>query len=341
MQHLIKFCFNINDHKADFWRLVCGANRFDNNSKQFHYKRIKFDINLPRYALYRSFLSHLIRWINYVYRANNNEISVRYLSSQHNTIPTDDLIYHLRSDTLNEYLAYEDKFRDDDIIISGDSSHDKNTGLTGIGVFIKDRDVFHRFCEPIGSVTNNFGELFAIGKGDFLLKFFNVNTFNRRIFVITDSLCSFCPLITPPKNIDKQIKHAPLFKTTQKYLKRMNAILWKMKSHTDLDNIPDNRFHGIPRVQPYNGEADRLADLGRLHPCNASGIPFDLDSIKYAQYSSKRCLNCANNIHIVRMILIMMILLQLVTVKGWNHPSLAKPISAEYTIWSCHNTQSC
>lgn len=62
----------------------------------------------------------------------------------------------------------------------------------------------------------------------------NVNTDNRRIIQITDSLSNYCPLITPPKNIDKQIEHSALFKQTQKYLKKMKVILWKIKAHTDI-----------------------------------------------------------------------------------------------------------
>ena len=118
---------------------------------------------------------------------------------------------------------------------------------------------------------------------------------------MTDSLCSFCPLITPPKNIKKQIKFPNLFIKTQTFLKQKNVILWKIKSHTDRINILENYYAAEPRVQPYNGEADRLADLGRLNPNNISGTPIYIDKLpNHYYYTKTKCLNGTNNQHIVR-----------------------------------------
>ncbi len=150
-------------------------------------------------------------------------------------------------------------------------------------------------------MSNSFGELFAICKSYFILKHFNIKTENRRTVIMTDSLSSFCPFITPPKNIKKQIKFPSLFRETQKYVKRLNVILWKIKSHTDKINIIENYFNAAPRVQPYNGEADSLADIGRLHPHNKPGIPIHINSINNPHYYYvNKCLNGANNFHIVR-----------------------------------------
>ena len=118
---------------------------------------------------------------------------------------------------------------------------------------------------------------------------------------MTDSLCSFCPLITPPKNIKKQIKFPFLFKQTQKILKNNKIILWKIKSHTDKINIIDNYYGGFPRVQPHNHFADRLADKGRDHPQNKEGLPLYLKKIPTNHYyHNTRCLDGANNFNIVR-----------------------------------------
>ncbi len=81
----------------------------------------------------------------------------------------------------------------------------------------------------------------------------------------------------------------------------MEALLWKIKSHTDIINIRDNYMYSKPVVQPYNGEADRLADLGRLHPNNEAGIPISLNNLNNSYYYEKTvCLNGSNNINIVR-----------------------------------------
>ncbi|MCP4055493.1 MAG: hypothetical protein GY739_21130, partial [Mesoflavibacter sp.] len=228
-QHLIEICFNINNYKNQFWSLIAGANRFSKKHNRFEYKRIKFDINLNRYKLYREFIAQTVRWIHYTYRVNKKEITPFSLKTYHWMQNTNDLMYHIRCDTIKDYFHFENKLRDDDIIVATDSGRDLNNGLTGIGIFIKDRDIFHRYSEPIGKISNNFGELFAIGKSDFCLKQFDIDTNNRRVIVMTDSLCNFCPLISPPKNIDKQLKFPSLFKQTQRFLKNLKAILWKIK----------------------------------------------------------------------------------------------------------------
>ncbi len=125
---------------------------------------------------------------------------------------------------------------------------------------------------------------------------------------MTDSLCSFCPLITPPKNIDKQIKYPTLFKQTQTFLKNKQVVLWKIRSHTDKINIRENYYNGFPRVQPYNGEADHLAETGRLHPQNKSGIPIYLNTLNQYHYRNITvCRNGTNNKFIVRQFWLRMI----------------------------------
>ncbi|MCP4989520.1 MAG: hypothetical protein GY928_26745, partial [Colwellia sp.] len=236
-------------------------------------------INLKRYTFYRAFIAQTVRWINHVYRLQKREVSIDHLSNQYWVINQNNLNYHIRCDTIRQYIQNELKLKDNDIIVATDSSHDKTTELTGMGIFIKDKDIFHNYAEPLGTVSNNFGELFAICKSDWLIKKLKINTNNRRIIIMTDSLCSFCPLITPPKNIKKQIKFPRLFTQTQRKLKEMKAILWKIKSHTKKINISANYFGGIPRDQPHNSFADKLADKGRLHPNNKQGIPHYMNQI--------------------------------------------------------------
>ncbi|MCP4053980.1 MAG: hypothetical protein GY739_13115 [Mesoflavibacter sp.] len=251
--------------------------------------------------MYREFIAQTVRWIHYTYRVNKNEITPFSLKTYHWVQNTNDLMYHIRCDTIKDYLKFQNKLRDDDIIVATDSGRDLDSGLTGIGIFIKDRDIFHRYSEPIGKISNNFGELFAIGKSEFCLNQFNINTTNRRVIVMTDSLCNFCPLISPPKNIDKQIKFPSLFKQTQRFLKNMKAILWKIKSHTDKINIHDNYYAAQPRVQPYNGEADLLAEQGKSHPENKPGLPLHINNFgQYYNYTKTKCLSGANNFNIVR-----------------------------------------
>ncbi len=167
-------------------------------------------------------------------------------------------MYHIRCDNIRQYIYHQTKLKDNDIIISTDASRDPNTKLTGIGIFIKDGDNFHKYAEPLGCVSNNFGELFAIGKFDFLLTQFGIDTRNRRKVLMTDSLCSFCPLITPPNNIKKQIKFPNLFRKTQRNLKSEKVTLWKIKSHTDKINKVENYVAARAVVNPYNFYADRL-----------------------------------------------------------------------------------
>ncbi len=216
---------------------MVSAIRYDKHKNTFGFKRTKFEKNLKGCNLDIEFIAQTVRWINYVYRINKKERNIYSFLSDHDTQETNDLMYHIRCETIQDYFCFENKLRDSDIVIATDASRDPDENLTGIGIFIKDHNKFYRYAEPLGSVSNSFGELFAIGKVKFLLDFFQIDTTNRRIIIMTDSLCSFCPLITPPKNIDKQIKYPTLFKQTQTFLKHKQVVLWKIRSHTDKINI--------------------------------------------------------------------------------------------------------
>ncbi len=65
----------------------------------------------------------------------------------------------------------------------------------------------------------------------------------------------------------KKIKYKPLFEHTQRFIKSINAVLWKAKSHT------------TPKQQFYNKYADILADYGRCHPHNAEDFVPNVDSM--------------------------------------------------------------
>ncbi len=165
-------------------------------------------------------------------------------------------------------MNYKHKLRDDDILISTDSSRDTNNGLAGFGVFIKDYNKLHYFHQPLGKRFNQYGELFAIGKSEMLLQICNVSTDNRRVIIQTDSLSNFLTLITTPKNLHK-CPDETLFKSTQQYLKRIKALLWKVKSHTKPEQF-------------YNGIANTLANLGRLNPANNRNLKISLDSNEHS-----------------------------------------------------------
>ncbi len=89
----------------------------------------------------------------------------------------------------------------------------------------------------------------------------------------------------------------------------IEAILWKIKSHTNKINIIENYFSAKPRNQPYNNEADKLADLGKLNPENKEGIKLHINNYGLNHYYNKtRCLNGTNNFNIVRQFWLRMIL---------------------------------
>ncbi len=61
-------------------------------------------------------------------------------------------------------------------------------------------------------------------------------------------------------------------------------------------------------MQPYNGEADSLAEAGRLHPQNKSGIPIYLNTLNQYHYRNITvCHNGTNNKYIVRQFWLRMI----------------------------------
>eukprot|EP01083_Nonionella_stella_P234704 826009_1 len=99
-------------------------------------------------------------------------------------------------------------------------------------------NVSNTFHQPIGPVDNHYGELHAIGKTKKLMEQLNIDISNRRCIIFTDSLSNFLPLITTPSN-PKKIKYKPLFQHTQRHIKSINAILWKIKSHT----VPQQYFN--------------------------------------------------------------------------------------------------
>ncbi len=142
MQHLIRICKNINNHKDQLWKLISGANAYDNDNKTFKFiKRHRLiNITKPKYTLYNHLMSQIHRWIDYTYRLgelNKETITARSLVNRHthDSVKYDqDLIFHIRNDTYNEWLDYKHKLRDDDILISTDSSRDTNSGLAGFGV---------------------------------------------------------------------------------------------------------------------------------------------------------------------------------------------------------------
>ncbi len=105
----------------------------------------------------------------------------------------------MRSDTYNHYKKYDWKLKPTDLLCGVDSSH-KNK-VTGIGIVVKDNNQVHCFHQPVGSVSNNFGELYAINQTKNILKFLKINPENRRTIIFTDSLYNFIPLITTPKRI--------------------------------------------------------------------------------------------------------------------------------------------
>ena len=151
---------------------------------------------------------------------------------------------------------------------------------------IKDHTKLYRFCQPLGKVSNNYGELFAICKSMILLEeFFPIDITNRRIIIMTDSQCSFAPLITTPR---KKLKYSHLYQRTQKHIKKLNIILWKIKSHTK------------PVIQFFNWHADRLADVGRTNTANSIFLHQSDQSFKFAKYDSIPCPFGANIQNIVR-----------------------------------------
>ncbi len=175
----------------------------------------------------------------------------------------------MRSDTIQHYRTYEWKLQPTDLIASTDSSWEN--GLAGIGIMIKDKNVIHCFHQPIGNVSNNFGELFAINQVRNILKYLKISTENRRSILFTDSLYNFIPLITTP-NKQLKLEYSNLLKNTQSYLLKAKFLLWKVKSHTD-------------PPQSFNNVADLLAEQGRLNNINSLFVIPEINSLKYMKYA--------------------------------------------------------
>ncbi len=179
-------------------------------------------------------------------------------------------MHHMRSDTYNHYNYYAWKLEPTDLICGVDSSH-KNE-VTGIGIVVKDNNKVHCFHQPVGSVSNNFGELYAINQTKNILKFLKINPENRRTIIFTDSLYNFIPLITTPKK-DLKLAYTNLLNETRTYLLKNNILLWKVRSHTK------------PIQQSWNKIADILAFHGRMNPINSLYTIPNTNSLSHMKYS--------------------------------------------------------
>ncbi len=200
---------------------------------------------------------------------NNYKLIYKRLLRKYKFVPNYRIIHHMRSDNLEHYKSNEWRLRPTDLIASTDSSW--KDGLAGIGIMIKDYNVIHCFHQPIGNVSNNFGELFAINQVRNILKFLKTNTKNRRLILFTDSLYNFIPLITTP-NKKLKLQYSNLLNNTQTYLLKSKFILWKVKFHTD-------------PPQSFNNIADLLADEGRMNEVNSLYVIPNINSIKYMKYT--------------------------------------------------------
>ena len=205
------------------------------------------------------------RWIDIVYRIHKNDLNINRQLKIYETVSDTRIIRHTVNATIQGYNAYKHRIKHDDILLATDSSFANN--VAGIGMFIKDGDNIYAAAQPIGSQTNHFGELFSIYKTKWMMNYFNIDTFNRRIILFTDSLSNFLSLINTPKNVNK-MRYKNLFRDTQNYIKSNKIIMWKVKSHTK-------------PCQPYNDVADNMAEIGRLHPNNDFQIIPELNSKKY------------------------------------------------------------
>ena len=117
----------------------------------------------------------------------------------------------------------------------------------------------------------------------------NIDVTDRRIICITDSLFNFCPLITPPNDIDKHMPYATLFRDTLHYIKSMKIVLWKVKSHTK------------PYCVIFNDYADILADEGQSHPNNGPRITPSINSLQYHSLTTTHDPNGVNLLNVIRL----------------------------------------
>ena len=249
VQYIMKILENSPHNRHQLWKLVCGANRYNLKSQKLEYNNDSFAITQSKYKFYNYLISQIHLWIHNVYNLQYSKKppKLSYYEQQHAKVPRNSIIYHIRCDSIEEWEYHAPKLKPNDIIIATDSSH--NNGYTGIGVFIQFKRNLYTYYEPLGKVTNNYGELYAINKSYTLLNHLNIDIKNNRSIIMTDSLLHYINLLTTPKNVDK-LPYKSLFKQTKINIKSMNTILWKIKSHTT-------------PPQYNNNIADLLADEGR------------------------------------------------------------------------------
>ncbi len=140
-----------------------------------------------------------------------------------------------------------------DLVFATDSS--SKNDLTGISVYCVNDNKQIEIDQPVGAVSNNYGELYAIYNCKWYIENHNIDTNNRRIIIFTDSLNNYLPLITTPIKYKNKLEFPELYEKTQQFLIDYKVILWKIKSHTNPE-------------QWFNHKADRLADKGRMNPLN-------------------------------------------------------------------------
>ena len=217
---------------------------------------------MPKYKFYKCLMSKIHLWVWAMHDININNAPPNRYTCKYNRIPDQNVFHHIRNDTYEEWLQYRHKLQDTDLVFATDSSS-KNK-LTGVGLCCVNLHSLHTMHQPIGSATNNYGELYAIKCCSDYINARNIDTSDRRIIIFTDSLYNFLPLLTTPIKFQKKITYPKLFNETQKFLIENKVILWKIKSHTD-------------PIHWFNDCADKEADKGRIDPRNHKDIIPDRD----------------------------------------------------------------
>ena len=299
MQHIMETTHNINTHPNELWQIISGVNTYSNNNHQFKFSYIPISINESKDTFFNHLTSYIHQYIFNIFNLNKSaRPDTRRLENKcnHNIALQQNVYYHMRCDNYIEWYNNHQMLNNNDIIAATDSSY-KN-GKTGIGIYIKNKNKIYKFSQGLGSIDNHYGELFAIRKALQILKDTNIANPNQRLFIMTDSLNNFLPLITTPKNPQKKIKDYKLWKETQSQIQNMNAILIKIKSHTK------------PTQQYFNEQADILADQGRTNPNNdyniipsihslyASHLEFHINPRSYSQIINDQLLKHPNPFNI-------------------------------------------
>ncbi len=57
MQRVIEYCSDVRPNPETLWRIICGANFYDEKQLQFHYIHQSIDISHPRNTFYKQLLS--------------------------------------------------------------------------------------------------------------------------------------------------------------------------------------------------------------------------------------------------------------------------------------------